>query len=70
MKATEFAKRVAEKAGFSLLSPTQAGFAGVQVSTGKTLVLDLNGEILREATKDDINQWNTIWNEMATEAYK
>lgn len=68
MKGSAFVDEVKRAVGFQLLQTFTEAFAGVRVYA-KTLVCDLEGNILREAQPEDIAKWNTTWNKLAQEAF-
>jgi hypothetical protein len=65
----EFLEKVKREVGFGLVPTFQQAFPGVEVP-GDTLVIDLAGQILRKAGKEDVVKWNEAWNRHAEVAYK
>ena len=61
--------RVKKEVGFGLFSPTVPGYAGVQVSAGVTFATDMDGNVIRKATPEDIKKWNEAWNRIASEMF-
>lgn len=69
MTVPEFLEKVKREVGFGLVPTFQQAFVGVEI-TADTLLIDLSGQILRKAGKDDITKWNEAWNRHAEAAYK
>ena len=63
MNIQELMEKMKKEVGFTI-SPLVFPAYGTQVYAGKSVIFDLDGNLLREATETDINKWNTAWRQV------